>query len=233
MTYLKLFLDYLDAIEPLGDAERGRLFTALLQYARTGEAPQLSGNERFVFPMIRAQIDRDSAEYAQFVDKQRANGAKGGRPRTRPAPEGPGIFEKTQKSQDKGKDKDEGKDEGKEKDVSSPHPPSGEGGAPWGEALTHALEDWIRYKEEKRQGYKPQGLRALRAEICRSAQRYGEDAVAALIRRSMAANWQGIAFDRLSASGGRGEAAKQDDAAWMKRLLEERARREERSGKEA
>ena len=43
MTYIKLFIDYLEAIEPLGDAERGRLFTALLQYAKTGEAPQLGG----------------------------------------------------------------------------------------------------------------------------------------------------------------------------------------------
>ena len=60
MTYIKLFVDYLDAIEPLGDAERGRLFTSLLEYARTGEAPQLGGNERFLFPMMRAQIDRDN-----------------------------------------------------------------------------------------------------------------------------------------------------------------------------
>lgn len=60
MTYCKLFFDYLDAIELLGDAERGRLFTALLEYGRTGEAPQLGGNERFIFPMMKAQIDRDS-----------------------------------------------------------------------------------------------------------------------------------------------------------------------------
>ncbi|MCD7852972.1 MAG: HNH endonuclease [Oscillospiraceae bacterium] len=59
LTYIKLFVDYLDAIEPLGDAERGRLFTALLEYARTGTVPQLCGNERFIFPMMRAQIDRD------------------------------------------------------------------------------------------------------------------------------------------------------------------------------
>ena len=61
MTYIKLFIDYLEAIEPLGDAERGRLFTALLQYAKTGEAPQLSGSERFVFQMMRMKVDRDTA----------------------------------------------------------------------------------------------------------------------------------------------------------------------------
>ena len=61
LTYIKVFVDYLDAIELLGDAERGRLFTALLEYGRTGVAPQLGGNERFLFPMMRAQIDRDKA----------------------------------------------------------------------------------------------------------------------------------------------------------------------------
>ena len=59
LVFLKIFVDYLDAIEPLGDAERGRLFTALLEYGRTGVAPQLGGNERFLFPMMKAQIDRD------------------------------------------------------------------------------------------------------------------------------------------------------------------------------
>ena len=75
VTYIKIFVDYLDAIEPLGDAERGRLFTSLLTYARTGEAPQLSGNERFLFPMMRAQLDRDIAAMAG-VSEARSKAAK-------------------------------------------------------------------------------------------------------------------------------------------------------------
>ena len=62
VTYIKVFVDWLDAIEPLGDAERGRLFTSLLEYARTGAVPQLNGNERFIFPMMRAQVARDIAQ---------------------------------------------------------------------------------------------------------------------------------------------------------------------------
>ena len=112
MIYIKLFLDYLDAIEPLGDAERGRLFTALMQYARTGEAPQLSGNERFLFPMMRAQIDRDSAEYKDYCEKQAENGKKGGRPKKPKNPPFSGKPTASQKSQDK--DKDEDKDGGKD-----------------------------------------------------------------------------------------------------------------------
>ena len=59
--YICLYHSYLDAIQALGDAERGRLFTAMLEYSMTGEAPQLNGNERFIFPMMKAQIDRDNA----------------------------------------------------------------------------------------------------------------------------------------------------------------------------
>jgi len=81
MIYIKLFLDYLYAIEPFVDAERGRLFTALMQYARTGEAPQLSGNERFLFPMMRAQIDRDEAAEKEISESRSEAGKKGAKAR--------------------------------------------------------------------------------------------------------------------------------------------------------
>ena len=61
---------YLKAMEPLNDAERGRLFTACLQYSMTGEAPELRGNERFIFPSMAAQIDRDKEKYEEKCKKQ-------------------------------------------------------------------------------------------------------------------------------------------------------------------
>ena len=60
-------------MEPLNDAERGRLFTALLIYSQTGDAPHLDGNERFVFPVMREQIDRDSKKYAAKCERNREN----------------------------------------------------------------------------------------------------------------------------------------------------------------
>ena len=53
---------YLKAIEPLNDAERGRLFTACLEYSMTGVAPELKGNERFVWPAIKADIAPDMSD---------------------------------------------------------------------------------------------------------------------------------------------------------------------------
>ena len=67
------YYSYLDTMELLDDAECGRLFRALLVYSMTGSAPQLYGNERFVFPGMRAQIDRDKTKYSAKCEKNRAS----------------------------------------------------------------------------------------------------------------------------------------------------------------
>ena len=64
---------YLSSMELLNDEERGRLFTALLIYSESGKVPTLTGNERFVFPAMRDQIDRDNKKYAAKCEKNREN----------------------------------------------------------------------------------------------------------------------------------------------------------------
>ena len=71
--YFAAYHSYLEAMEQLNDAEKGRLFTACLIYSKTGEAPQLRGNERFVFPTLKAQIDRDKATYDSRCKKNSDN----------------------------------------------------------------------------------------------------------------------------------------------------------------
>ena len=121
MTYIKLFVDYLDAIEPLGDAERGRLFTSLLEYARSGEAPQLGGNERFLFPMMRAQIDRDNAAMTVLSETRSRAGKSGAEAKqanaefAKQSKQMPNLPSKSSYDKDKDKDKD--------KDYISPPPP--------------------------------------------------------------------------------------------------------------
>lgn len=72
--YFPAYHSYLESMSELTDAERGRLFTACLIYSKTGEAPQLSGNERFVFPSFKAQIDRDNKTYQELCNRNRKNG---------------------------------------------------------------------------------------------------------------------------------------------------------------
>ena len=64
MKYLKVFTDFVQDIGDLGDAERGRLFTAMLMYAETGEEPELRGNERFLWNTAKKNIANQRASYA-------------------------------------------------------------------------------------------------------------------------------------------------------------------------
>lgn len=68
--YFCCYHSYLEVMEQLNDTERGRLFAACLTYSKTGEAPELRGNERFVFPAFRSQIDRDNANYEETCKKR-------------------------------------------------------------------------------------------------------------------------------------------------------------------
>ena len=77
MEYLKIWTSFEEIIEPLNESERGRLFTAMLHYARCEELPELKGNERFTWPIAKQAIDRARAE----SEKQTVNGSKGGRPK--------------------------------------------------------------------------------------------------------------------------------------------------------
>ena len=58
--------------------------------------------------------------------------------------------------------------------------------------------DWITYKKERREAYKSTGLKSLLTEIENRVKRHGEQAVAEVIRLSMANNWRGIIWDRIT-----------------------------------
>lgn len=198
--YICLYHSYLDAIQALGDAERGRLLTAMLEYSITGAAPQLGGNERYIFPLIKAQIDRDRDRY----NSKCAQNAESARKRTqanaseRYQTQANGSEGSQDKGKGKGKGKGEGKDEGKDKDDS----PDGEN-APelencgFSPALRAAVEDWLAYKRERREAYKPTGLKALLTQISSAASAHGDAAVIGVIRQSMSSGYKGITFDRL------------------------------------
>ena len=86
LTFTKLYFSLLEDIELLTMEERGRLLTAMLQYALKGAVPAelLCGNERFLFPLCRRRIDQDAETYARKVEVNRVNGKKGGRPAKNP-----------------------------------------------------------------------------------------------------------------------------------------------------
>lgn len=98
--------------------------------------------------------------------------------------------------------------------------------------LNEAFAEWVRYKTEKRQAYKPTGLSNLIAQVERYAAQYTPEAVAGLIRDCMASNWAGIIFDRLRSGNvptkslSRGQAAAEDMQQFYRNVADWASREE-------
>ena len=123
MKYLKVWTSFREDISALGDAEKGRLFVSMLEYAESGKEPVTSGNERFIWPIAKKNIDM----MAKTNDKLRENGERGGRPtetkdnqtepnQTKENQDEPNET-KTAHIKDKDKDKDKEKENDNENDM--------------------------------------------------------------------------------------------------------------------
>ena len=75
-SHLKVYFDFEVKAKELTEEEKGRLLLAMLRYAKDGTEPEMIGNERFLFPVFKVQIDEDIKAYETKV----ANGSRGGRP---------------------------------------------------------------------------------------------------------------------------------------------------------
>lgn len=114
--YIQIYYDCLEALEELTDVERGRLFVALLKYGMSGAAEKLNGNERYLYSMMRKQIDRDNKSYDEKCRENKEKGKLGGRPKKPNGfednqtviekPNGFKITQEEEKEEEKEKEKD-------------------------------------------------------------------------------------------------------------------------------
>lgn len=70
-----VYCGWIEAFEKLSPAELGRLTLSAMKYSAQGETPELPGNERFIWPMIKSQIDADNAHRLDISAKRKASGA--------------------------------------------------------------------------------------------------------------------------------------------------------------
>ncbi len=63
--------------------------------------------------------------------------------------------------------------------------------------LRGKVEEWLKYKSERKEYYKETGFKTLLKQINTYAQEYGDDVVINLIDECMASNYKGIIWDRL------------------------------------
>jgi len=71
MNTLKIDTALLETTEALSDAEIGRLYRGMLKYAFSGEDVQLSGNERFFWAGVKADIDKQLKAYSARSENMR------------------------------------------------------------------------------------------------------------------------------------------------------------------
>ena len=113
-------------------------------------------------------------------------------------------FASTHCSSDKDKDKDKDKEEEKEKKQKKPPLPDPISERGFSPAIDAKVREWLQYKKERNDTYKPTGLSNLLSEIDNHITKYGEQAVLWVISTSMANNWQGIIWNRIEETRKRG-----------------------------
>ena len=63
--------------------------------------------------------------------------------------------------------------------------------------LRGKIENWIDYKEERKEQYTETGLKSLLTQIENNTKKYGDEKIINLIDECMANNYKGIIFDKL------------------------------------
>jgi len=190
-TFYESFFQAISRIKK--EADQAKAYNAICRYALYETEPDLDSlPDAVAIAFISSKPNLDASR------KKAASGKKGGeRKQTGSKPEA----NRKQTGSEKENKKENEKENKKEKEDECPPPVSPSlGGGP---GLQAVFEDWLAYKKERREPYKPTGLKSLVTQVQNAARQYGEQAVADLIRTSMASNWAGIAFDRLQRVGTR------------------------------
>lgn len=113
------FLMYLSFDEPaqlLNDEDRGKLWSAVFEYARTGQELPLPLPAKVAFAFIREHLKRDGQKYKNVCARNAANGRKGGRPKN---PENPVGNLETQNNPDEPRKADTDSDSDTDSDTDS------------------------------------------------------------------------------------------------------------------
>ena len=90
-----LYHNYRDSLEDLTDEQVGKLFRAIFDYEIDKKEPNFTGELKIAFRFIKKDLDINADKYESICERNRTNGAKGGRPRN---PKNPVGFSKTKKN---------------------------------------------------------------------------------------------------------------------------------------
>ena len=79
-----LYNSFYESIKELTVTDKAQLLDAMFLYHISGALPELSPVSKVAFSFMKSQFDRDIVKYKNIVERNRLNGAKGGRPPNNP-----------------------------------------------------------------------------------------------------------------------------------------------------
>lgn len=206
------YASFWEAVKRIKDpVAKAEAYDVICEYALTGTEPDidsLSDAAAIAFTMAKPNLDssRQKAEAgtrggnrskAEAKPKQiEANGKQ-----TQAEPKQGEAASKSEQAVSK-KEKESKREIEKEKENECYTPPTPSvSDFDFSPDLESAVNDWLAYKQERREAYKPTGLKSLLTQIKKAASEHGDAAVVEVIRQSMSANYMGIVFDRLKKGG--------------------------------
>ena len=86
--------------------------------------------------------------------------------------------------------------------------------------LREKIKEWIEYKNERKEFYKEKGMKSLITEIENNCKEFGDEAVIKVINKSMASNYKGIVFEKLSSSKSNQKTKNEEQWEFLHELYE-------------
>jgi len=205
LPYIKIYADFIDIVRELDNGARGRLFLAIMQYANGEEPDDLTGGEKIAFLTIKGQINRDRDAYASTSEKRSIAGQSGAKKRWDSKEKMANAIlpmANDSKNSNCHQDKDKEKEKDKENNKLPPIiPPIDDTLAQLPEEIRGKSAEWLEYKRERREGYKPKGLQSFVTQVANATEEFGAKAVSDAIDYAMSNGYQGITWDRLRRGG--------------------------------
>lgn len=177
IDHFNFYRNYYDIIKYLKTEDKLIITNAILEYMFDDKEPRLEGLNLGIWNNIKMPLNTTKTNII--------NGKKGGRPKTET------------KSKQKPKIKPNSKPKVKANNISLFSFLISNFYYLDKELLKKKIEEWLIYKEERKEIYKETGMKSLLKQMENNCKEYGDEKVIALIDECMANNWKGIIWEKL------------------------------------
>lgn len=172
------YYDYYNLIDTLPIEDKSTLLIAITDYVFKDVEPVLTGHNQAIFNTLKSQLNLSKNNSKRSRKNEPKENRKTNQKKTEKKP-------------------DEKPEENKTSVLSFKFLVSNLEFLKDRGLLRGKIEDWLVYKEERKEHYTETGLRSLLTQIENNTKKYGEEKIINLIDECMANNYKGIIFDRL------------------------------------